>query len=430
MQAWGSLGLRALQGVLVLSSAAAMLVLAQAARWRPSQAVILAALNLIVGSFFVGLLRPQSILLTTIPLVWAGILQLTRGQRVIASALLIFLASATTANSHLFFPLTLAPAAFLWVYPPARSRDWVIGVLAIVLGWLATPYALDWLDVFRHNFGRNLLTRPPSAVTELQPGFVSMLYPTPTPMLAAIALMLALPWALTRAGLVSRERLLAAVYWSVGLILFGFASRLFIAWWLLALPAVGWTIAYLTRSSEEGAPRSSVRLLGLVACLLIIATQLIKTRDLRAMEGDTERRTLPTVAALPAERLAAWLERNGGADRHARMMSTFVFGSYLTWRLPRLSQSIDSRGIFPDSVTGAEAVVLAEDRDVPLGPWRSADLAIIPLRYRVAGVLDTATGWRRMATVPGAPIPRDSVALWVRRDWWAARGQIAPTRRQ
>ena len=147
------------------------------------------------------------------------------------------------------------------------------------------------------------------------------------------------------------------------------------------------------------------------------------------MEGDTDRRTLPTIEALPAERLAAWLERSGRADRHGKVMSTFVFGSYLTWRLPHLSQSIDSRGIFPDSVTGAEAVVLAPDRDVPLGPWRSADLAIIPLRFRVAGVLDTASGWQRMATVPGAPVPMDSVALWVRREWWAAQSQTPPAQR-
>ena len=104
-------------------------------------------------------------------------------------------------------------------------------------------------------------------------------------------------------------------------------------------------------------------------------------------------------------------------------MSTFSFGSYLTWRLPRLSQSIDSRGTFPDSVAAAEAVVLGSDRDVPLGPWQSAELAMVPLRYRVAAVLDTATGWQRIATTPGEPIPLDSVGLWVRRDWWGRAGR-------
>ena len=105
-------------------------------------------------------------------------------------------------------------------------------------------------------------------------------------------------------------------------------------------------------------------------------------------------------------------------------MSTFVLGSYLTWRLPRLAQSIDSRGLFPDSVTAVEAFRLASDRDVPLGPWHSADLAIVPLRYGVAAVLDTAAGWQRLDTTPGAPTASDSVGLWVRLAWW--QGGVHP----
>jgi hypothetical protein len=417
---FGPWGLRAFQGLLVLCSAGAVVVLAHAARWRPSQAIILAALNLIVGSFFIGFLRPQSALLITVPLIWAGVYQISRGRRVWSAALVMFLASAVTANSHLFFPLTLAPVALFLVDPPPRSRDWMIAVLAVLLGWLTSPYALHWPAVFAHNFGANLLTRPPSVVTELQPGFVSMLYPRPSPMILIVAAMLALPWSLTGARLSSRERWLTAMYWGVGVIVFGYASRLFIAWWLLCLPAMGLAIVHLTRRSEEGAPRLRFRLVGLLACLVIIATQLIKTRDLRAMEGDTERRTLPTFAAAPAERLASSLERSGWSKRPGRMMSTFVFGSYLTWRLPQLSQSIDSRGLFPDSVTAVEAIMFGSDRAIPLGPWRSADVAILPLGYRVAAVLDTASGWRRLDAAPGAPAAHDSVGLWVRRAWWSS----------
>ena len=424
---FGPWGLRALQGLLVLCSGLAVIILGHAARWRPSQAVIVAGLNLIIGSFFVGFLRPQSTLLITVPLIWAGIHQLSRGRRVLPAALVIFLASAITANSHLFFPLTLAPVALFWVHRPPRSRDLVIGVLSVLLGWLASPYALHWPHVFAHNFGANLLTRPPSVVTELQPGFVSMLYPDPSPMIVVVAAMLALPWVLTTARLSSRELWLTAMYWGVGVVLFGYATRLFVAWWLLCLPAMGGAIVHLTRRSEEGAPRLRFRLLGLVACLLIIATQLLKTRDLRAMEGDTDRRTLPTFAASPADQLAASLERAGASNRSGRMMSTFVYGSYLTWRLPRLSQSIDSRGLFPDSVTAVEAIMFGSDRAIPLGPWRSADLAILPLNYRVAAVLDTASGWQRLDTAPGAPAVRDSVGLWVRREWLAARARAAST---
>jgi len=69
-------------------------------------------------------------------------------------------------------------------------------------------------------------------------------------------------------------------------------------------------------------------------------------------------------------------------------------------------------------VTAAEAVVSAAARDYPIGPWRSADLAILPVRYRAAAVLDSATGWRRLVTVPGQPTAADSAALWVKIDWW------------
>jgi len=50
---------------------------------------------------------------------------------------------------------------------------------------------------------------------------------------------------------------------------------------------------------------------------------------------------------------------------------------------------------------------------------------LVPLSYRVAAVLDTATGWRRLETSPSAPGARDSVGLWVRRDWWAEQSNAA-----
>jgi len=109
------------------------------------------------------------------------------------------------------------------------------------------------------------------------------------------------------------------------------------------------------------------------------------------------------------------------------MMTSFSNGSYLTWRLPEYSASIDSRGVFPDSVSAAEAVVLASDRDVPLGPWRSADVAILPLRFRVAAVLDTASDWQRLAAVAGWPNPVDSAGLWARRSWWKRYGRPDPS---
>jgi hypothetical protein len=419
LRTFGHVGLRALQGLMVVGAAASTLVLAQVAKWRASQGVILAGMNLIVGAFFVAMLRPQSVLLITLPLIWAGFLMVCRGDHLLRPALLIFVASAVTANSHLFFPLTLAPAVLLLVTPPRRHRHAIAGVAAVLCGWFASPYGTHWFQVFHHNFAPNILVRPPSAVTELQPGFVTMLYPSPTAMLALVATMLAIPWILAHAPLSRHERLLSGAYWGVGIILFGYAARLFVAWWLLSLLPVGWAIVHLTRSSEEAPPRLGVRLLGLAACALLIGTEFAKTRNEWALEGDTVRRTLPTVVALPAERIARVIQRHAEPPAGTRMMSTFALGSYLTWRLPRYSQSIDSRGVFPDSVLAAEAVVLASDRDVPLGPWKSADLALMPVRYRSAAVLDTASGWRRELTVAGDPEPTDSVGLWLRNSWRA-----------
>ena len=76
----GHYGLRALQGMLVLASAAAALLLARAAGWRPSIGVMVAGFNLIVAAFFVAMLRPQSILLITVPVIWAMFLRVAQGE--------------------------------------------------------------------------------------------------------------------------------------------------------------------------------------------------------------------------------------------------------------------------------------------------------------------------------------------------------------
>jgi hypothetical protein len=425
LRSFGHLGLRVLQGLIVTSSALSMLILARAARWRASQGVILAAVNLIIGSFFVAYLRPQSILLVTMPLTWAGFLFLLRGQRSLGISL-IFGASVVTANSHLFFPMTIAPAGLLWARhnPELRMRHAVLGAIAVVAGWMCSPYSLHWIAVFRHNFGENLLYRPPSAITELQPGFVMALRPL-QPLIALVMAMLLLPWVLGRVELRTRERVLYALYWSGGLILFGYAGRMFVAWWLLSLMPVGIVLAYLTSTTDEGPPRARFRVLLLAAAVAVVATQATRMHSRTRLEGDTVRRTLPTVDARPAEALAAWLTDHTVAGSRAKIVTTFSFGSYLTWRLPGFSSSIDSRGVVPDSVSAPDALITGASRDVPLGPWRSADLAVIPLRYRLAGVLDTASGWRRLAAARDESIPTDSVGLWATKTWWRQHARVA-----
>src|SRR5215212_3247295 len=95
---FGHVGLRIMHGALTAGSALAVLVLARAAGWRASQGVILSGIHLIVGSFLVAFLRPQSVLLITFPILWAGFFLIARG-RVGLGAASVFLASALTANS-------------------------------------------------------------------------------------------------------------------------------------------------------------------------------------------------------------------------------------------------------------------------------------------------------------------------------------------
>lgn len=417
--AFGNYGLRALQGALVLSGASASLLLARAAGWRPSLGLILAGFNLIVVALFVAMLRPQSILLVTMPIIWAMFVRIARDRGSWTSVLWLFLASALTANSHLFFPITIAPAVVLWVHERLSSRLALAAVVAVVAGWFTSPYAAHWAGVFAHNFGSHALTSFPSPISELQPGFVVMVRPPVGPMLLLVACMLAIPWIAGRAQLGSRERIVAALYWSIGAIGFGYAVRLFVLWWVLTIVSFGSALAWSTRDTTEAPPRRSIRLLGLVACLLVISAELVRTRDQLALEGSITDRRLPTFGARPAERIAQWLRSNTSPDARGRIMTSFAFGSYLTWRLPGYSTSIDSRGLQPDSVTAAEAVVSAAAQGYPLGPWQSADLAILPLHFRVAAVIDTAAGWRRMVAVQGDPNTSDSTALWVRSVWWA-----------
>jgi hypothetical protein len=415
---FGALGLRALQGVLVLATACSALMLARAEGWRPSIGIMLGAFNLIVGAFFVAMLRPQAILLITMPLLWALFIHVARGTADWRHVAGIFLASALTANSHLFFPITLAPAVLLWVHGRLGERLSIVAILAVLAGWMVTPYSLHWPSVYRLNFGHHALTAYPSPISEMQPGFAWMLQPPLGPLPLLVALMLVVPWLLDETAVARRKRIFAAAYWTLGVILFGYAVRLFVLWWVLAILPFGWGLYRVASASEDAPPRLGFRVFGLVAGLAIVAAALIRTRDQRALEGSVVERSLPTAGARPAESVARWLLANTDPGARGRIMTSFAFGSYLTWRLPGYSASIDSRGLQPDSVTAAEAVVSAAARDYPVGPWRSADLAILPARYRAAAVLDSAPGWRRLLTVPGQPTALDSAALWVKLDWW------------
>jgi hypothetical protein len=103
------------------------------------------------------------------------------------------------------------------------------------------------------------------------------------------------------------------------------------------------------------------------------------------------------------------------------VLTIFDLASYLTWRAPGFSASIDGRTIFPDSAALPDTPQSPTSGERPLGPWRSADAAILPFAYPVASVLDTASGWQRIAKTSGGSSPFGPVGLWLRR----ARGDAS-----
>jgi hypothetical protein len=111
------------------------------------------------------------------------------------------------------------------------------------------------------------------------------------------------------------------------------------------------------------------------------------------------------------------LKANVEIPEGTRVLTTFNFGSYLKWRLPAISESIDSRGVFPDSAALPDVPQVGNSQHV--GPWRSATLAVVPVDYPVATLLDSAPEWHRVGTSAPAPWARRAarVGLWAKREW-------------
>jgi hypothetical protein len=415
----GPAGLHLLQGFILLAAAGAILFLARSAGWKPWVALCMAALNVVAAMLVVPALRPQLVLFALVPLAWAWVYRILTVPRIGRSVVGLALTSAAAANSHLFFVLTAAPFALVVANPPAdRRRTWAI-CAAVVLGWLASPYALSWPDVFRLNFGYNALLLKPSPILEFRPGFRAG-----TALLLALPLSL-VPWVLSHARLRRRETAVYAALWVVGLVAFTYAGRLLLCWWLITLPLSASALAALGHDSPIAAPRRSVRvaaygIVGLLS-LMLVTSMPAQWRN----EGNVESRTLPGMASVSTEPLLVWLQCNTRAGASGRIYTWFNYGSYFVWRLPRYSASIDGRTIFPDSVAKVEMLTSGLLPRPKYRTWSSADLAIVPLWFGVAPILDGAQGWRRAASLRRPDNPADSVGLWVKRSWWDRFGNSA-----
>ena len=422
----GTLGLKALHGLLVAAAGAGVIALGAAAGWRPRTALVMALLNLSVAALVACCVRPQIVLFALLPLAWALAYRIARRGPSWRAALGLFVVSAAAANTHLLFPLVAAPGVVLLLAPlDSRVGDRVraIGAFAlpVLLGWAASPYALEWPAVFRLNFAPNPLIVYPSPLGEYVPGFVSAVGLGPAP-LALILAVAALPWLLPEGALPGRARVAAGVFWLVGLVAFSLTARAFLLWWLLVLPTAALVVevagSYLAR--EAPLPRH-LRILALWGlCGVFLLTRLSAFHEQVVDDATVASRTLPSPAAPWVDPIATWLACNVRPDSGGRIFTTHGFGSYLIWRLPDYSPSIDGRTIFADSVARPETFRGAWDRGPVHGPWASADLAILPRSFAVTGVLDTAAGWRRVAVVNRA---EGSTGLWIAERWWQRAGR-------
>jgi hypothetical protein len=219
----------------------------------------------------------------------------------------------------------------------------------------------------------------------------------------------------------ARERLWYGFLWTVGILAFAAAFRGLLLWWLMTLPLVGVALGFL-RAPSEAVVLTTQRALvaGLFGAMALLGGGELADPWQRA--GTLASRRLPSIIASGIEPIANWLDCNVDRTVGGKLLTTYNFGGYARWRMPYLSESIDGRTIFPDSVGVPEGYFLPVRRMLPLPPWRSADLAILPVSYPIAAVLDTASGWRRVAITADMNGPPRIIGLWVTERWWTVTG--------
>jgi hypothetical protein len=422
----GKIGLRALQGLMTMGAAAAMFVLGRAVRWDPRTTLLMAAVNVFLVGAIVSSVRPQTILFTLIPLAWAFTHTALYASRPRGALIALCLTSAIAVNTHLFFFLTAAPW-LLWLADPPRDRRRVLAVVtATVVGWLLTPYLTELPQFLRFGFHSNLLLLPPTPVKEAEPGFIAMRAHWA---LVPIAVFLSsIPVIVQPVDRSRRWRVVWGSAWLLGLIGFGLGARLVLVWWMMVLPLAAAALKkiadYLMATEDQA--RRLWRITAVWAlCTLLLLTVGPLDVDAWSFEDPVANRHLAPTRERGLEQIAQWLECNTRPNSRGRVYTVFNYGSALTWRLPRFSMSIDGRTIFPDSVAIAEAYHKPLSTPVNYGPWRSADLAIVPTESAVNDAMRHETGWHQVAI---AELFDTSAALWVTEKWWSAWG-VSPVPR-
>jgi hypothetical protein len=415
MHAAGPLALRLLHGALLAGAFGSALIAGRMMGWPRSTTCLVAALQLIVVTSVSPLLRPQEALFILFALEWALVMRaLTQeGGRRMVTLVSLALVAAITVNTHVFFPLLAAPLSLVLTLPregiedatARRMRQALPIAVALALGAACSPYTLDWPRVFALNFRQNVLFGQASLIAEHQSGFSRRLGLGVA--LSVLPLIASGSWS-------SRERALWGFTWLVGLVVFASKTKGLIVWWVLVFPLVGHaaTVLHSWWPPLRKIPpllAFAIPLSAAFGYLVGVPPTILPLRRAWQAERAVAGSTLSSPAALATDTLLTLLTASGSEKR---VLTVFDLGSYLNWRAPSFSASIDGRTIFPDSAALPDAPVPPTSVERPLGPWRSADAAIVPMSYPVAGVLDTAHGWERIASTDALGSPFGPVGLW------------------
>jgi hypothetical protein len=418
MHTMGPVALRVLHGCLLAAAFGVVVIAGRLMGWTRDTSCLVAALHLVVMTSVSPLLRPQEALFIVFPLEWGLVARALRGdmRRRISTLLELGVIAAITVNTHVFFPLLAAPLS-LALTLQRDGADGALGrrirralpiVVALAFGAACSPYTLEWAQVFALNFRENALFGQSSLIAEHQAGFSNRL---------GLGVALALLPLIVGGRWSNRERAVWGAMWVVGLVVFASKTKGLLVWWVLVIPLVGRSAAIL--NSWSPVVRRIPPLLAFAIPLAagfgyavgVPPTIPTLARAWRA-EHVAPGLTLSSPAALATDTLVTLLAASGSGRR---VLTVFDLGSYLNWRAPGLSASIDGRTIFPDSAALPDVPLAPTSGERRLGPWQSAEAAIVPISYPVAGVLDTARGWLRLATSDAPSSPFGPVGLWQRR---------------
>lgn len=414
----GPVGLRLLHGTLLAAAFLSVLVAGRALGWTRDTSCTVAAAHLVVLTSLSPLLRPQECLFVLVPLSWALVARAIDTGRFGYRAALVGLAviMAIAANTHILFPLLAASLSLAITRQRDIDDDSVVHRLrsaippaaAMMLGTMCSPYVLDWTRVFELNFRANALFATSSMIAEHQPGFSSRM---------GLGIALSVLPLIASETWTKRERVVWGPLWVLGLIAFALKAKGLVAWWFLSFPLAGLCAAKVLSSSA--AYRVIPTLLAFViptaaAFGFVFGVPPTIVPIHRAWRAETAfpGHGLSSPAALATDTLLRQLARRAHGTR---VLTVFDLGSYLTWRAPGISASIDGRTIFPDSAALPDAPLAPTAGERPFGPWRSADVAVVPMSYPVAAVLDTAFDWERIGTSAAPASPFGPIGLWLRR---------------